>query len=99
MLLAAGWNGLQGEVRAEVKEEAKNLLEPLKALCGGEALQPDLAAELRARGVELWNMYGPTETTIWSAHCKDRPGGGNAAKNVIRNASRQAYRGHESLHP
>ena len=35
-------------------------------LCGGEALPPLLAAELLERGVELYNMYGPTETTIWS---------------------------------
>ena len=27
----------------------------------------DLAAELTRGGGELWNMYGPTETTIWSA--------------------------------
>ncbi|MES2259415.1 MAG: amino acid adenylation domain-containing protein [Pseudomonadota bacterium] len=39
----------------------------VKGLCGGEALQPDLAATLRQGGVELWNMYGPTETTIWSS--------------------------------
>ncbi|WP_087687508.1 non-ribosomal peptide synthetase [Pandoraea sp. PE-S2R-1] len=38
----------------------------LRALCGGEALPPDLADALRARGCELWNLYGPTETTIWS---------------------------------
>ncbi|WP_438392379.1 amino acid adenylation domain-containing protein [Caballeronia sp. DA-9] len=38
----------------------------LKALCGGEALPHDLADALRARGLELWNLYGPTETTIWS---------------------------------
>ena len=38
-----------------------------KALCGGEALAPDLAARLRERGVALWNLYGPTETTIWSS--------------------------------
>ncbi|VVE15887.1 Tyrocidine synthase 3 [Pandoraea capi] len=38
----------------------------LRALCGGEALPPDLAEALRARGCELWNLYGPTETTIWS---------------------------------
>lgn len=38
----------------------------LKALCGGEALPPALAADLCARTGELWNMYGPTETTIWS---------------------------------
>lgn len=37
-----------------------------KGLCGGEALQPDLAHDLNEQGVELWNMYGPTETTIWS---------------------------------
>ncbi|MDP9085988.1 MAG: amino acid adenylation domain-containing protein, partial [Pseudomonadota bacterium] len=35
-------------------------------LCGGEALAPDLAAALRQRCARLWNMYGPTETTIWS---------------------------------
>jgi amino acid adenylation domain-containing protein len=38
----------------------------LKALCGGEALVPALAAELLPRVGELWNMYGPTETTVWS---------------------------------
>ncbi len=38
-----------------------------KALSGGEPLPRDLAEALRARGAELWNMYGPTETTIWSA--------------------------------
>ena len=37
-----------------------------KALCGGEALPPTLAEELVARGGEVWNLYGPTETTIWS---------------------------------
>ncbi len=40
---------------------------PLKILCGGEALPKDLADKLIARGSSLWNMYGPTETTIWSA--------------------------------
>ena len=39
----------------------------LKILCGGEALPPDLAESLLATGSSLWNMYGPTETTIWSA--------------------------------
>lgn len=34
--------------------------------CGGEALPVDLATALLERGVELWNVYGPTETTIWS---------------------------------
>ena len=51
LLLEGGWSGRPG----------------LKALCGGEAMPADLAAALKACGVELWNMYGPTETTIWSA--------------------------------
>ncbi len=38
----------------------------LKALCGGEALPRELANQLRERGADLWNLYGPTETTIWS---------------------------------
>ncbi|MDM0017772.1 non-ribosomal peptide synthetase [Variovorax saccharolyticus] len=37
-----------------------------KALVGGEGLPPDLAQSLLQRCGELWNMYGPTETTIWS---------------------------------
>jgi aryl carrier-like protein len=36
-------------------------------LCGGEALPRTLADQLLAGEGELWNMYGPTETTIWSA--------------------------------
>ncbi|OKP00571.1 thioester reductase domain-containing protein [Xenorhabdus eapokensis] len=35
-------------------------------LCGGEALSQDLADQLTATGGTLWNVYGPTETTIWS---------------------------------
>ncbi|MCY1045882.1 amino acid adenylation domain-containing protein [Corallococcus sp. bb12-1] len=50
MMLALGWAGDPS----------------LKMLCGGEALPLELIAPLRARGASLWNMYGPTETTIWS---------------------------------
>ncbi|SFR98117.1 non-ribosomal peptide synthetase [Anaeromicropila populeti] len=39
---------------------------PIKILCGGEALSKALADKLLIRCDELWNMYGPTETTIWS---------------------------------
>jgi len=39
---------------------------PMKLLCGGEALPPALARELASGPGELWNLYGPTETTIWS---------------------------------
>ncbi|HYE80021.1 MAG TPA: AMP-binding protein, partial [bacterium] len=50
LLLESGWQGTPG----------------LKALCGGEALPRDLAREISARVGSLWNLYGPTETTIWS---------------------------------
>jgi amino acid adenylation domain-containing protein len=39
----------------------------LKILCGGESLSPELASSLIARSASVWNVYGPTETTIWSA--------------------------------
>ncbi|PST18676.1 methyltransferase domain-containing protein [Mesorhizobium plurifarium] len=35
-------------------------------LCGGEALPFDLARTLHDRSRAAWNLYGPTETTIWS---------------------------------
>ncbi len=35
-------------------------------LCGGEPLPYNLAEQLLARSDAVWNMYGPTETTIWS---------------------------------
>jgi len=41
-----------------------------KALCGGEALPRELANDLLGRVGSLWNLYGPTETTIWSTCAK-----------------------------
>ncbi|MBV4507382.1 amino acid adenylation domain-containing protein [Pseudomonas sp. BW13M1] len=38
-----------------------------KVLCGGEALSAELAQRLIAQAGHVWNVYGPTETTIWSA--------------------------------
>jgi amino acid adenylation domain-containing protein len=38
----------------------------LRAFCGGEAVPPDLVDHLRTVTGEVWNLYGPTETTIWS---------------------------------
>ena len=77
LLLASGWSpkGTQskGTNLESIKLEGINLEgirlngKSFKGLCGGEALPQDLAKELRSHGVELWNMYGPTETTIWSA--------------------------------
>lgn len=51
MLLAAQWKPPHARFRV---------------WCGGEALPADLAVALINCGVELWNVYGPTETTIWS---------------------------------
>jgi amino acid adenylation domain-containing protein len=36
-----------------------------KVLCGGEALPRQLADRLQRRG-EVFNLFGPTETTVWS---------------------------------
>ncbi|MDC9596579.1 non-ribosomal peptide synthetase [Xenorhabdus anantnagensis] len=38
----------------------------IKALSGGEALPHELAQRLKEKVSGLWNLYGPTETTIWS---------------------------------
>jgi polyketide synthase PksJ len=46
----------------------------VKALCGGEAWDGQLAEQLLARTREVWNMYGPTETTVWSSIQKVEPG-------------------------
>jgi len=37
----------------------------LRGWCGGEALPAELAKTATSQ-IELWNVYGPTETTIWS---------------------------------
>ena len=51
LLIEAGWQG-----------------GPLsKVLCGGEAMPPELGRDLSARAASVWNVYGPTETTIWSS--------------------------------
>jgi amino acid adenylation domain-containing protein len=42
----------------------------LQAVCTGEAMPKDLARNLVPRVACLWNMYGPTETTIWSTGYK-----------------------------
>lgn len=46
----------------------------LKVLCGGEAMSRDLADRLLERSNNVWNMYGPTETTIWSSATRVTPG-------------------------
>ncbi|KRB78918.1 non-ribosomal peptide synthetase [Noviherbaspirillum sp. Root189] len=46
----------------------------LSAICGGEAMPVELSDRLVARVGRLWNLYGPTETTIWSALEEVKPG-------------------------
>lgn len=48
----------------------------MKILCGGEVLSRDLANQLVGRGASVWNLYGPTETTIWSTSYEVKPGDG-----------------------
>jgi amino acid adenylation domain-containing protein len=36
-------------------------------ICGGEALPAELASELLEWNLPLWNFYGPTEATVWTA--------------------------------
>jgi len=50
LLLGSGWEGDR----------------TLKILCGGEALTKELAQHLLPRCASLWNMYGPTEATVWA---------------------------------
>ncbi len=47
----------------------------LTLLCGGEALDASLAEKLSKQCRRLWNLYGPTETTIWSS-CYEMSNGG-----------------------
>ncbi|MFI7045114.1 amino acid adenylation domain-containing protein [Streptosporangium sandarakinum] len=46
--------------------EAGGELAGRTVLCGGEPLPAALARDLLALGCRLFNVYGPTETTIWS---------------------------------
>ncbi|HJP93403.1 MAG TPA: amino acid adenylation domain-containing protein [Pyrinomonadaceae bacterium] len=69
MLIDAGWRARKG----------------LKALCGGEALSSDLAGELMARGATLWNVYGPTEATVWPMTCRIEPRGSISIGRPIAN--------------
>ncbi|OUL34271.1 non-ribosomal peptide synthetase [Nostoc sp. T09] len=54
LLLAAGWQGSP----------------QLKMISTGEALPRELANQLLPQGAALWNLYGPTETTIWATGCQ-----------------------------
>jgi amino acid adenylation domain-containing protein len=49
---------------------------PIRALVGGEAVPRELVDKLAPRVASVWNMYGPTETTIWSTTQRLHAGGG-----------------------
>ncbi|GKQ36215.1 amino acid adenylation domain-containing protein [Streptomyces sp. A012304] len=49
-----------------VVDGAADALAPCRVLCGGEPLPRELARRLTEVAREVWNVYGPTETTIWS---------------------------------
>ncbi|MFI0742239.1 amino acid adenylation domain-containing protein [Streptomyces sp. NPDC021100] len=49
-----------------VTDACAESLAGLRVLCGGEPLPPALARRLTATGCLARNVYGPTETTIWS---------------------------------
>ena len=71
LLIQTGWNGSKY----------------VRLLCGGEPLDSRTAQTLLERSKELWNMYGPTETTIWSTMTKilspDRISIGNPIANTV----------------
>ena len=50
LLLGAKWKGRRN----------------FKVICGGEALPRSVMNQLLERSYSVWNVYGPTETTIWS---------------------------------
>ena len=60
LLLESGWAGAPD----------------LTMLCGGEALPRALADRLLDKGKAIWNLYGPTETTIWSSAARVEAGDG-----------------------
>jgi len=60
MLLEAGWEGSK----------------ELKIICTGESLSRELSNKLLAKGASLWNLYGPTEITVWATLYQVQPGKG-----------------------
>lgn len=82
LLIESGWTGCSG----------------LKVLCGGEALSQDLAGQLLDRCSALFNVYGPTETTIWSTI--ERVESGSGMVSIGRPiANTQVYVVDDSMNP
>ncbi|MEV0533719.1 amino acid adenylation domain-containing protein [Kitasatospora sp. NPDC050463] len=69
---------LIGEARPQVLQATPSMLRmltdtgwtpgpDLTVLSGGEKLHTELAATLAAGGAPVWDLYGPTEATIWTS--------------------------------
>lgn len=54
MIMSYGWKGNGNSI----------------LLSGGETINTELKKQLTALSSEVWNLYGPTETTIWSCISK-----------------------------
>lgn len=68
LMLNSGWQG------------KKNL----SIIAGGEALRTELTDKLLRTNKSIWNIYGPTETTIFSTYiCLDAHGSASARNGVI----------------
>ncbi|MBW4575237.1 MAG: amino acid adenylation domain-containing protein [Aphanothece sp. CMT-3BRIN-NPC111] len=52
--------------KAEAADSGNNLSLRL-IICGGEAFPHELADQLLAWDVPVWNFYGPTEAAVWTA--------------------------------
>ncbi|MBO1348050.1 MAG: amino acid adenylation domain-containing protein [Hormoscilla sp. GUM202] len=63
MLLDGGWEGSK----------------KVKIISTGERLSPELADKLLEKCGELWNLYGPTEITVWATLYQVKPGAGTIA--------------------
>ncbi|REC61333.1 non-ribosomal peptide synthetase [Chryseobacterium pennae] len=84
MLFNAGWNGNKD----------------IKILCGGDSLNELLAEKLLNHSKEVWNMYGPTETTIWSSTKKiEKPSDASNIGKPINNTQIYIVDKHYNLLP
>lgn len=68
LMLDHGWQGRPG----------------LRLLCGGEALPAELASKLTEWADAVWNLFGPTETTIWSIVARIKGTSGRAVESIGR---------------
>ncbi|WP_214086504.1 non-ribosomal peptide synthetase [Photorhabdus heterorhabditis] len=49
-----------------VVDEEHASFKGVKILCGGEIMPTSLVGKLSEKSHDIWNLYGPTETAVWS---------------------------------